>query len=185
MRALIRPDYIHSSHIDSGHIDPGHIYSDSIDSDSQCTLLHRALRVLTIMLNVMLLVLLSGAGLSFGSARAAGPTDGDVAPRIHNSATPAEGVETITLEELWRIGGDDEESVLIGLIAQALVGDDETIYLLDGQLNQIEVFSADGEHQGTIGREGSGPGEFDVRMWPRQFRVRAQAAVPIGQTHAT
>jgi hypothetical protein len=81
---------------------------------------------------------------------------------VKNTATPAEGVETMELEELWRIGGDDEESVLLGLIAQALVDDDNNIYLLDSQLNHIEVFSSTGEHLKTLGREGTGPGEFNM-----------------------
>ncbi len=153
MCALIRSDYIGS---------------DNIGSDSPCTFPRQALvllmAVLPVLLLGLLLVLLSSAVLGVGSASADQPAAGDTAPRIRNGATPAEGVETITLQELWRIGGDDEDSVLIGLIAQALVSDDGTIYLLDGQLNQIEVFSADGEHQGTIGREGSGPGEFRLAL---------------------
>ncbi len=80
---------------------------------------------------------------------------------VKNGSTPAGGVETLELEELWRIGGDDEDSVLIGAITQALVDDDNNIYLLDAQLSHVEVFSATGEHLKTLGRSGSGPGEFN------------------------
>ena len=81
---------------------------------------------------------------------------------IKNGATPAQGVETMELEELWRRGGEDDEEVLFGLIAQALLDDDNNIYLLDTQLSHVEVFSSTGEHLKTIGREGSGPGEFTM-----------------------
>jgi len=78
---------------------------------------------------------------------------------VRNPAQPPGGVETIRLEEQWRAGAD-EEGVFFGLIAQALVDDESNIYLLDSQLNQIEVFSPAGEHLRTIGRQGEGPGEF-------------------------
>jgi len=80
---------------------------------------------------------------------------------VKNGATPTHGVETMELEELWRVGGDDEDSILIGTISQALIDDDNNIYLLDAQLSHVEVFSPEGEHVGTLGRQGSGPGEFN------------------------
>jgi hypothetical protein len=79
---------------------------------------------------------------------------------VKNGATPSGGTETMQLKELWRAGGDDDESVLFGLIAQALVDDDGNVYLLDTQLNHVEVFAPDGRHLKTLGREGDGPGEF-------------------------
>jgi 6-bladed beta-propeller len=81
---------------------------------------------------------------------------------VKNGAKPSQGVESMELEELWRIGGDDEDSVLIGTISQALVDDQNNIYLLDAQLSHVEVFSPEGEHIKTLGREGSGPGEFNA-----------------------
>ena len=41
-----------------------------------------------------------------------------------------------------------------------IVGEDGNIYLLDGQLSEIQVFAPDGEHVDTLGRQGEGPGEF-------------------------
>ena len=84
---------------------------------------------------------------------------GDV-PRIENGAEPAQGVVTLQLEELWRAGGEDDEDVIFGIVARALVDDDNNIYLLDSQLAEIPVFSPDGELMETLGREGDGPGEF-------------------------
>ena len=63
------------------------------------------------------------------------------------------------LEEIWRIGGEDDEDVLLGIITRALVDEEDNIYLLDQQLSEVQVFSSDGEYMKTLGREGSGPGE--------------------------
>ena len=79
-------------------------------------------------------------------------------------ASPAEPMEPViesTPEELWRIGGDtDDEDEFFGVISQILTDDAGNVYLLDSQLNQIKVFSPDGEYLRSLGREGEGPGEF-------------------------
>ena len=67
---------------------------------------------------------------------------------------------TVQLEEQWRIGGDDDEGVLLGVVANAVLDDAGNIYLLDTQLSQVLVFNPDGEHIGTLSREGEGPGEL-------------------------
>jgi len=77
---------------------------------------------------------------------------------VKNSATPGEGTETVGLEELWRAGGDDEE-VLFGLITQVISDDDGNVYLLDTQLSEVQVFTAEGEQLETLSRQGEGPGE--------------------------
>ncbi len=66
---------------------------------------------------------------------------------------------TIQLEELWRIGGDDED-FLLGVIASAVLDDEGNVFLLDTQLSQVLVINPDGEETGTISREGEGPGEL-------------------------
>jgi hypothetical protein len=77
---------------------------------------------------------------------------------------PAEGMEspvTVRLEELWRIGGDtDAEGEFFGVLGSVLEDGEGNVYLLDRQLNEIKVFSPEGEYLRTIGREGEGPGEF-------------------------
>jgi len=80
--------------------------------------------------------------------------------RIVNGAAPEQGVETITLQEMWRAGGADDEDVIFGVVNQAMVDDDNNIYLLDTQLSEVKVFSPEGELINTLGREGDGPGEF-------------------------
>jgi hypothetical protein len=79
---------------------------------------------------------------------------------IVNGAEPAQGKETLNLEEVWRAGGEDDEETIFGIINRVLIDDDNNIYLLDGQLSQISVFSPEGALLNTLGREGDGPGEF-------------------------
>ena len=81
-------------------------------------------------------------------------------PRIENPAEPAQGTQKVELEELWRIGGADDEENIFGVVNRALVDDDNNIYLLDAQLSQVSVYSPDGILLDVLGKEGDGPGEF-------------------------
>lgn len=81
-------------------------------------------------------------------------------PRVENPSEPSQGTQKVELEELWRIGGEDDEDNIFGVVNRALVDDDNNIYLLDAQLSQISVYSPDGELIKILGKEGDGPGEF-------------------------
>jgi len=87
---------------------------------------------------------------------------------VYNDA-PAMPRVTYTLQEKWSVGGDDED-FLIGMMVDSLDDADGNVYLLDSQLNQVEVFSPDGEHLNTLSREGDGPGEVrapqDLVLFP-------------------
>ncbi len=82
----------------------------------------------------------------------------DGVTHVMNPEAPLEGV-TVELEELWRVGGDDEE-MIFGVIMALEEDEGGAVYVLDTQLSQIHVYSEDGEYLRTIGREGEGPGEF-------------------------
>ncbi len=84
---------------------------------------------------------------------------GDV-PRVDNPSEPVQGTLTLELDELWRIGGADDEENIFGIVNRALVDDDDNIYLLDAQLAQVSVYSHEGELIKVLGQEGDGPGEF-------------------------
>jgi hypothetical protein len=75
------------------------------------------------------------------------------------AATP--GTRDVPLEEVWRIGGEDDEDILMGVIFDGKVDTDGNTYLIDRQLSQVLVIDADGELVTTLGREGEGPGELN------------------------
>ena len=91
------------------------------------------------------------------AAAGAGATP-DGVPLVENGAEPAEGRRTVRLEERWRAGGEDGED-FFGMISQAIVDEDGSIYLLDTRLAEVAVYAPDGERIGTLSREGDGPGE--------------------------
>jgi hypothetical protein len=83
----------------------------------------------------------------------------DGVPLVRNVALPELGVERLRLQEMWRAGGEDDETVF-GLVLQALAGPDGRLYLLDGKLCEVAVFSPAGERLGALSRRGEGPGEI-------------------------
>ena len=80
-------------------------------------------------------------------------------PVIDNGPAPAEGRVTVQLEEMWRIGGEDDEDNLLGVVNQALADDQGHVYLLDIQLVEVQVFDAEGNYLRSLGQRGDGPGE--------------------------
>jgi hypothetical protein len=78
---------------------------------------------------------------------------------IKNSDQPAEGVVKVSLDEMWRIGGEDDEENLLGVVNQALVDEEGNVYLLDIQLVEVQVFDAEGMYLRSLGKRGDGPGE--------------------------
>jgi len=83
---------------------------------------------------------------------------GEEIRRIHNGATPRDGVQTMVLEELWR-AGTDEDGVFFGRVPRVDTDHQGNIYILDSQLCQVHVYSPDGDQLRSVFREGDGPGE--------------------------
>ncbi len=81
------------------------------------------------------------------------------APHLIHNDSPAQGVQLMDLQELWRAGGDDED-VIFGRIVDVKRGHGGHTYVLDNQLCQVVVFSPEGEHLHDLSREGDGPGEL-------------------------
>lgn len=102
--------------------------------------------------------LLAAAG-SIGEIRAGTERQVDGMLHIQNTATPANGRQTVVLEELWRAGGDDSDE-FFGLVTRVMSDDDGRIYLLDPQRKQVHLYSPDGEALPSLFREGEGPGEI-------------------------
>nr|MEE4268060.1 6-bladed beta-propeller [Candidatus Krumholzibacteria bacterium] len=77
---------------------------------------------------------------------------------VDNGNQPANGLVRGELRELWRAGGEDDD-VFFGTLGGVRTDPEGRLYLLDGQLSQVHIYTPDGEHLATVGREGDGPGE--------------------------
>jgi hypothetical protein len=77
---------------------------------------------------------------------------------VRNGDQPEQGTRTIELEELWRVGGEDDD-VIFGIVGKVLQDAEGNVYVLDRQLSEVQVFSPEGEYLRTLSREGDGPGE--------------------------
>jgi len=78
-------------------------------------------------------------------------------------AAPAVGqtpASDLALQELWRIGGPDDEDNLLGVINQVMLDDEGLVYLLDIQLVEIQVFDQEGQWVRSLAKRGDGPGEL-------------------------
>lgn len=82
------------------------------------------------------------------------------APATINLPAVAPRQRSVDLKEAWRLGGDDDEGVLLGVVTAATIGPDGSIYLVDRQLSQVLVIGPDGALVRTLGRQGDGPGEL-------------------------
>jgi hypothetical protein len=84
----------------------------------------------------------------------------DGVTHVMNPATPIEPASTASPGELWRVGGEDDEDVIFGVVSNISADEEGNLYLLDAQLNEVMVFTDAGEYLRSIGRAGEGPGEF-------------------------
>lgn len=68
---------------------------------------------------------------------------------------------TLTLQEQWRVGGEDGD-LLFGMMIDSVEDEAGNVYLLDAQLGEVSVISPDGEYLRTISGRGEGPGEVQM-----------------------
>jgi hypothetical protein len=106
-------------------------------------------------------------------------TTKDGVRHVTNPARPIEKPSTFKLNELWRVGGDDDsDDVIFGVLNDMATDGAGNIYLLDSQLNEVLIYSPSGEYLRSIGRAGEGPGEF--RM-PRALFIAEDNRVAVLQ----
>lgn len=79
-------------------------------------------------------------------------------PHVQNGDTPRDGTQTVTLQQLWQRGQEDDD-LIFGAVNAVLAGPDGNTWVMDQQLSQVFVFDADGQLLRTVSREGEGPGE--------------------------
>jgi hypothetical protein len=98
---------------------------------------------------IFILILTAGAAVAMA------------APATITLPTDPPATRTVELVEQWRIGSEDDEDILLGVIFDAVVGPDGNVYLIDRQLSQVLIISPEGELVTTLGRQGEGPGELN------------------------
>lgn len=74
------------------------------------------------------------------------------------SWAPGEEWRVVKEVRIGRVDGDGPD--LFGNVRSFTVDDDGRIWVLEGQSQELRVFSAEGEYIRTVGRRGGGPGEF-------------------------
>ena len=79
---------------------------------------------------------------------------------VLDNPTQAPAHRDIVMTEVWRIGDDDAESFILGVVQRVLSDDTGNIYLLDTQQSEVFKFSPDGEYLKSVSRKGEGPGEI-------------------------
>jgi hypothetical protein len=94
---------------------------------------------------------------------------------VHNGAQPRDGRQTVHLEEIWRIGGENDDA-LFGLITQVCHDEAGNIYILDSQLCEVRVYAPDGRKLKTLFRQGEGPGEV---VQPRNLALLGDGSVGV------
>ncbi|MCP4572906.1 MAG: hypothetical protein GY838_11185 [bacterium] len=87
------------------------------------------------------------------------PTTAFAAQTVDLPADPP-ARRSVALEEVWRLGGEEDDGVLLGLVTGGVLDDDGNVLLVDQQLARVLVVSPGGEVLVTLGREGDGPGEM-------------------------
>ena len=97
-------------------------------------------------------------------------------PTVH-SPRPAQPPRVVELEEMWRVGGADDDHIF-GLMIDARCDEDGNIYLLDQQLSRVTVVSPSGDYVRELGGEGDGPGECRT---PQTMVLLPDGTVGLGQ----
>ncbi len=91
-----------------------------------------------------------------------------------NTGGPKYSEPLFEFEEVLRLEQDESrEETLVFRAYRYYIGEDGYFYMDDGGNNRIAVFGPDGKYVRSIGREGSGPGEFrSVNIqWIREGRL--------------
>jgi len=97
---------------------------------------------------------------------------------VRNGVTPSQGVGTLHLREVWRVGGPEDEETLLGLVSDVCGDEDGNVYVLDAQLCQVHVYAQDGQLLRTLFRQGEGPGETQS---PRGMVMMSDGSVGLVQ----
>ena len=87
---------------------------------------------------------------------------------IKNPQEPLYGEIEFELEEDLRIGSEDDDNYMFYHARQVEVDKNGNIFVIDTRNYRIQVFDNHGKYRMTLGREGQGPGEFQI---PVRIRI--------------
>ena len=140
----------------------------------------RHLLVPTVVTAPLLLLAVACGGDAPGTAEWSGSVADSAGVAVVTN--PAEGLWPEeggwTVREVLAIGGlDAPPAEQFGQVTGIEVGPDGALYVLDQQASELRVFSTDGEHLGTIGEPGQGPGQLG-RALAGPFAVGGDILVP-------
>ena len=85
----------------------------------------------------------------------------------------------VETEEVWRLGDNENEEFMFGVIEKVLSDEAGNFYLLDTQLNEVFKFSPDGHYLKSITRQGEGPGEINLCYFCNFWTKSAMACINI------
>ncbi len=94
-----------------------------------------------------------------------------VAAEVPVIENPAEAPvkKVIEMEEVWRIGDNEGEEFIFGVISKVFYDSQGNLLMLDTQQKELLKFSESGEYLQTLCRQGEGPGElsscYDCGLW--------------------
>lgn len=81
---------------------------------------------------------------------------------VTNPAEPFYGKITFELEEDLSIGNEEDDNYLFYRAVDIAVDHDANIYVVEYRNCRIQKFDRDGKYIQTMGRQGQGPGEFEM-----------------------
>jgi hypothetical protein len=130
---------------------------------------------------------LAGCGSADSDASGAPVTRDSAGVTIVETAAPVWGDASpwrVDSAPLLSIGNEDgEDAYLFSRIAASMRRDDGAIIVADSRARELRLFDASGQHQGSFGRRGEGPGEFsDLSRFARcgeELWVDAESRISI------
>lgn len=88
---------------------------------------------------------------------------------IKNPGEPLYGEITFELEEDLSIGREGDENYIFYGLVTATADSEDNIFVLDMENCRIQKYDKNGEYLQTIGRQGQGPGEFQMPQFIRPY----------------
>jgi len=98
---------------------------------------------------------------------------------VKNPKEPISKDPALSLKLDFALGGPDATGdSAFNQIRTAAIGDDGSIYVLDGKESHVKIFDAAGKYVKTFGRKGQGPGELSSPLAISINRAKKEIMIP-------